>query len=422
MAIINTKSDMASLDKWLGSVRGKRPLAVILGGSGHALIYSRSLGRRGIPTLTLDKSRDTGLYTRYGMTSLLPSVDENPAAWIAFLKHVAERLGERPVLFPTADEYLLFLARHREQVADRFHLIIPDSDTIEQIINKRIQYSIAENAGIPVPRTFYPESLGDVRVHAAELSYPVILKPYMYRGGKIIREKWLPAHSPAELIEQFRRVSASGHAFMVQEFIPGPRQAIFAYHGFWDRDGREIAWWTKQHLRGTHTEGSYHLTVEAPEVAALGRRFLTALKYKGFSHVEFKIDSRDGSYRLMEINARTGQSTQHGIAAGVDLPWLGYRHLTDAMGAETAPIAFKTGVTYVHEQTDLMTYLNMRKTGEIRFVPWLLSVLKADAKAIWASDDPVPFFMTAWKKARSLLRKTAARVTAMPWRRVPAVH
>ena len=118
--------------------------------------------------------------------------------------------------------------------------------------------------------------MADVRSWAAPLSYPSILKPYTFEGQQTIGKKAILLHTPSQLIDEFGRVSASGQGFMVQELIPGDRSAIFAYHGFWDSEGKEKAWWTKQHLRGTPLgDGSFHVTVDVPEVAALARRLLS---------------------------------------------------------------------------------------------------------------------------------------------------
>jgi predicted ATP-grasp superfamily ATP-dependent carboligase len=206
------------------------------------------------------------------------------------------------------------------------------------------------------------------------------------------------------LLEAYTRAEETGQQFMVQDIVPGESTSIFAYHGFWDHSGREVAWWTKQHLRGTElADGCYHVTVDAPEVAALSRRLLSAFNYIGCSHVELKLDPRDQVFRLMEINARTGLSTQQGVAAGVDLPWITYRYLTGRDPAEPGTITFRRGITYVNETTDVRAFLQYRKRGKLRFLPWLRSFLGATTKAHWAWNDPRPFVSLVGKLGISFL-------------------
>ncbi len=194
-----------------------------------------------------------------------------------------------------------------------------------------------------------------------EIPYPCILKPYSFRGRTSIGKKAVRANSPAELLEAYAHVEETGQQFMVQDIVPGESTSFFAYHGFWDHSGREVAWWTKQHLRGIElSEGCYEVTVDAPEVAKLSRRLLAAFDYKGCSHVEFKWDPRDQTYRLMEINARTGLSSQQGVIAGVDLPWIIYRYLNGMSWEDSSVNTFKRGVTYVNEITDFKAFLEYR--------------------------------------------------------------
>jgi len=59
-----------------------------------------------------------------------------------------------------------------------------------------------------------------------------------------------------------------------------------------------------------------------PNAVAHAEKLLTSLNWHGVAMVEFKRDNRDGSLRLMEINARFWGSLQLAIDAGVDFPRL----------------------------------------------------------------------------------------------------
>ena len=66
------------------------------------------------------------------------------------------------------------------------------------------------------------------------------------------------------------------------------------------------------------------------------RRLLHALGFHGISQVEYKRDPRDGTLRLMEVNARLWQWHSLAAACGVDLVQMAYR---DAIGE---PVAART--------------------------------------------------------------------------------
>ena len=138
----------------------------------------------------------------------------------------------------------------------------------------------------------------------------------------------------------------------------------------------------------------------------MSRKLLAAFDYRGFAHVEFKFDQRDNSFRLMEINARTGQSSQQGIAAGIDLPWIAYSYLTSNGTKHVAPETFKRGVTFVNEDVDLRGFSRNWRAGNVKFMPWLASILMAEAKAHWAWDDPGPALALAMDLGEEYFRTT----------------
>jgi len=53
------------------------------------------------------------------------------------------------------------------------------------------------------------------------------------------------------------------------------------------------------------------------------------MKWSGVGMVEFRIDERDGSLKLMEVNPRFWGSLQLSILSGVDFPYMLYRLFMD---------------------------------------------------------------------------------------------
>ena len=391
------------LERWLASNAGGRPLAVILGTSWNGLSFARSLGRRGVPVLLLESKRNLGSYTRYGKVLALPPVDDDPQAWIEILRFVGARLAEPAVLMPMGDGHSLLLSRNEETLRPGFRFLVPPRATVEQIVDKRQQYAVAEAAGVPIPKTWFPESAPEARELSAAVSFPCILKPYTSQTASMGR-KVLVAGSAGELVSGYERLAADDVPAMVQEIVPGGDGALFGYLAVWDDEGRELAWLTKRKLRQNPPafgDGSLQVTVEAPEVAELSRRLLGALDYRGYVGVEFKLDAASGTFHLMEINPRTVSGNQMAISAGVDFPWIGYRYLTERDAAPAG--AFRPGVKFVNEELDTQAYRALRGTGGITFGQWARSLRGTTSRAVWARDDPLPFLVLA----KRLLRGTA---------------
>jgi D-aspartate ligase len=394
------------LSRWLSKLPDNQPLAVIFGGSVNGLSFVRSLARRGVPTLLLETERLIGTYTRYGRVHFLPDAAEDPQSWIGLLGLVGSKLKQPGVLFPTSDLHNVLIAEHAGDLDRMFRFVVPGAETMERIVNKRLQYETASRAGIPIPPSFFPQSVGEVEQIADQVTYPCILKPYKsHVGRRKMVEKVALVESPEQLVNQYANVAAPGVEFMVQDIIPGGDDALFGYLAFWDSWGTECAWLTKQKLRQSARfgDGSHQTTVDAPEVAEMSRRLLSEFGYRGFVGVEFKYDERDRSFKLMEINPRTVSGNQLAISAGVDFPWLGYQYLT---GSERGVVSssFKTGVRYVNEEWDLMAYLRLRKNGDLTLLRWLRSVIQSEAKAIGCWKDPGPLLVAAGRISRAALR------------------
>lgn len=397
------------LERLLNQTHGKRPLAIVMGGSVNGLSFVRSLGRRGIPILLLDSERLVGTYSRYGTTVLLPQPDKNPDEWVGLLEFLGSRLDAHGVIFSTSDAHGLFVSQQAKLLERYFRFLVPSAETTAQIVDKKTQYTIAKSVGIPIPQTYFPKNLDEVRGISTGLKYPCIVKPYKaHEGrGKIGNKKVVVAESRKSLVSVFESIGNGDPSFMVQEIIPGEDNALYGYLAFWDANHHEHAWLTKRKLRQYpphYGDGSLQETIECQEVAQLGRKLLQAFNYQGFVGIEFKFDARDGTYRLMEINPRTVSGNQLCISAGVDFPGIGYQYLTGCdLGLHPAR-PFQRGVRYVNEEWDLKAYLALRKSGELTLGSWLHSIRGAQAKALGALDDPLPIVVTMSRVVRAFLR------------------
>jgi predicted ATP-grasp superfamily ATP-dependent carboligase len=411
-----------TVEKVLAQARGRRPLAVVLGGSVNGLSFVRNLGRRGIPTLLLDGERAVAMSSRFGSAIQLPPPDGSPEPWLELLEYLGSRLGAPGVLFPTSDALVLLVSRHAEAFARHFRFLVPGAETTARILDKRIQYTAARAAGIPVPRTWFPRTLDDVRSLSTDELYPCILKPHTSHEGRkrIGNRKAVVIETKESLVSVFESLGGGDPEFMVQEIIPGADDALYGYLAFWSADRRELAWLTKRKLRQhppRYGDGSWQETIDCPEVARLGRRLMRAFDYQGFVGIEFKVDARDGTCRLMEINPRTVSGNQLCIEAGVDFPGIGYQYLTGCdLGIDPAR-PFRRGVRYVHETWDLRACLALRTPGQLGLGPWVRSLREADARALWASDDPRPLVAAVYWPLRAALRE-AATALGRKWKRL----
>jgi D-aspartate ligase len=362
-----------------------------MGVSVTGLSYLRSLHRHGVPTLLLTERGWVGSPSRYGLTAYLPRLEDEPEVWLEVLTSTAGMSVRHPVLLVGFDQALLLVGEHAEELAGLYDFLVPPLSTSAAIVDKRRQYGLAAAAGIPIPRTFFPESSAEAVASAAEIEYPVLLKPYVGSAAAArLGGKAKVVDDPSMLRALFDRLADDGVPCMVQEIVPGGDDALYGYLSFWGSDATELAWITKQKLRQEPTlygDGSYQRTVEAPRVAELSRRFLKALDYRGVGSVEFKYDARDDSFRLMEVNARGVSANQLAVAAGVDLPYISYAYHADA---GVPAWEQRWDVHWIHEVRDMKVLLRESESSGTAAREWIRSLRRADAFAFGAWDDPAP--------------------------------
>jgi D-aspartate ligase len=398
-----------SLEHWLARLPRSPAPAVVMGGQAAGLCFARSIGRRGVPTVMLAGS-DT--HTRFATTVLLPDAVARPDVWLGVLDRIAARASEPPVLLPTSDPLVLLVAQSERALESRFRFIVPPAETVEAIVNKRVQYERARQADVPIPSTHFPESAEELDTLAREISYPCLLKPYeSHTSKRRIGAKAVIAGSADDLVAGYARFAGGEHRLMVQDLIPGGETALFGYVAFWDSGGEEHVWLTRQKLRQYPVRignGSLQRSVDLPELADLSRRLLSKFPYRGSVAIEYKLDPRDRSYRLIEINARTGASVQLSVDAGVDLPWLSYSHALRPDRSGDSPPTFRRGVQWMYEELDFRLFLEQREAGQVSWRRWLSSLRGTSSWAIWSPSDPLPFLHRAFAFVRSALGRFGA--------------
>ena len=182
------------------------------------------------------------------------------------------------------------------------------------------------------------------------------------------------------------------HLLMIQELIPGDDGQGVNYNSYFV-NGKPIAEFTAQKVRiEPPFFGSPRVLVSKmiPEIIDPGRRLLKRLNYNGYSCMEFKKDSRDGIYKLMEINCRNNLSGALAVKCGIDFPWIMYKHL---MWGETYySSTFESDVFWIDILHDLVRFFVSRKEEKYRLKDYLRPYLSKKVFAVFNLKDPMPFF------------------------------
>jgi predicted ATP-grasp superfamily ATP-dependent carboligase len=373
----------------------ERPAAIVIGvawANGLGLI--RSLGQAGVPVVALDpRPGAIGFASRYVTRAVVcPDPGPQESAFLDFLDHLGEELMRPGVLYLTQDEHVSTVSRNQQRLEQHFLFPFARWTVLRRIIDKRGQYSVAQELGVPLPATRFPRSETDAASVAREMPYPIIAKPvYHARFAETFGVKGFVAQRPKQAREYYQRGAAHGYQMMFQEIIPGDSAQLYTYGSYLNPHGEVLAQFTGRKLRqnprvfGTCRVGESY---PAPIVAELGLRLLRALGFWGISQVEFKLDPRDGQFKLMEVNARNYQWQHLATLCGANLAHVAYR---DVLGEPVTPVTAQThGKRWMLIASDLVLTPPEILRGETSLLQWLDSWRGLAAGGILSLTDPHP--------------------------------
>jgi len=367
--------------------------AVVVGGDYQGLGIVRSLGRHGIPVCVVDDEHSISRYSRHAtrFVKLAGLKDERMA--VEGLLDLGERLNLQGwVLYPTREELVAAFSRYRAELSQVFRVPTPGWESVRWAWDKRNTYQMAEELGIPVPATYYPQSVDDLDALDG-LTPPFAIKPaikehFIYAT----KAKAWRADNHAELKSLFRKASAlvGPGEVMVQELVPGGGSQQYSYCAFFRRGqavGSLVVRRRRQHPLQFGRASTYVESVDVPLLEQLSERFLRAIDYYGLVELEYKLDPRDSQFKLLDVNARTWGYHSIGPGAGVDFSYMLY---ADQMGLPVPPIRGQAGVGWVRMTTDIPAAMVAMFAGEVDLRSYVRSLMTCRVEAVFSLEDPLP--------------------------------
>jgi predicted ATP-grasp superfamily ATP-dependent carboligase len=365
---------------------------VVIGGDYQGLGIVRSLGRHGVPVCVIDDERSIAKYSRYATHWVRSAELRGERATVDAVIATGRRLGLQGwVLYPTRDETVSAICRHRDELQESFRVPTPDWSSARWALDKRNTYRLAGELGIPAPRTWYPLSADELAAIDGEPPFavkPAIKERFFYATG---RKAWR-AETRDELARRYEEAAAlvDPGQVMVQELIPGDGRTQFAYCAFFKEGeaiGSMVVRRRRQHPPGFGRASTFVETVELPELEELSKRFLRAIDYYGLIELEFKLDERDGRPKLLDVNARTWGYHTIGSRAGVDFPYLLF---ADQLAQPVTACRASPGISWIRLVTDLPTAVIELVGRRLDLRAYIRSLRTSQVEAVFSRDDPLP--------------------------------
>lgn len=373
----------------------KGPGAVVVGGDFHGLAIMRSLGRRGIPICVIDDGRAIARSSKYATHVLNAPSIRNQGETVDFVLKAAERLDLQGwVLFPTRDEHVAAFARSRDRLAETYRVPTPCWDSVKWAWNKKNTYQLAERLGISTPRTWAPSCIDEL--DAIEAEFPLCVKPAVKEDFfYATKAKAWRANNRTELRKRFQDAlqHVAGNDVLIQEIVPGGGDQQYSSCVFF-KDGVALASMEAKRLRQHPPEfgraATFVETIDSPHLLEPTSKFLSAMNYYGLAEIEYKLDPRDGKYKLLDVNARTWGFHGLGSAAGVDFSYLLF---ADQLGQTVQGGRGRPGVGWIRMVTDIPTSLHDILAGRLTVASYLRSLRDFGVESVYSRGDIMPTLM-----------------------------
>lgn len=273
------------------------------------------------------------MYSKIVHCTYIENVDE-PAVLLQTVTDFANAHAEKTcVVLGCTDDYASLLMEIKEKLPQNCIAPYISPALRDKLVSKADFYALCDEYTIPYPKTVCvdgPKDAGALSPQALGFAYPIIVKPsssiqywkYPFDGMK----KVYTAQTAEEAAAILAQIYGAGYPdkVILQDMIPGDDSFMHVLTAYVDQNHA-----VKMMCLG-------HVGLEEHTPKALGnhaaiiteyngplmeklKAFLEAIGYTGFANFDIKYDTRDGSYRVFEINLRQGRSNYYVTGAGYNI-------------------------------------------------------------------------------------------------------
>lgn len=236
------------------------------------------------------------------------------------------RQWEIGLLVPLFDIDIPVLAASREKFAQiGTQLAVPDQEAARLCNDKWKTCEFLKKQGLPVPGTWLQEQEACRAIEEGTASWPLIIKPRWGMGSLGIFQaddqeelRVLTRKCRESIRESYLKYEAAedlDHCVLIQEKLKGQEYGMDVIN---DLEGNWRQTIVKKKIAMRSGETDEAVTVDNPQLKALGRRMGEGLKHRG--NLDMDVMESQGQFYVLEMNARFGGGYPFSHSAGVNLP------------------------------------------------------------------------------------------------------
>lgn len=312
-------------------------IPVLLGSDVNVYGMARSFHEAyGIPSVAIGKGRLNA--TSNSRIVSVEVVEPNLEDDEVFCKTLIDFAGRYPkeqtlLLVPCGDNYIKLLVRNQDKLRPYYRFECISEELLMRLSIKESFYEVCTEHGFAFPKTTAC-SYENYKTVELPFDFPVIIKPsnsVAYWNCKFPhKKKVFVAQNKEEFTAILNAIYGSSYKdhLILQEYIPGDDSQMRVMNCYCGSDKKVKLIALGQALLEEHSPegiGSYAAIINTRDdaLAQQMKDFLEGIGYVGFANFDMKLDPRDGTYKLFEMNLRQGRSSFFVTASGYNLAkWL----------------------------------------------------------------------------------------------------
>ena len=337
--------------------------------------------------------RDPAFFSRYCKRNFLRNIISSSRISVEDLLKIGCKIGRRSILIPTTDEDAVFVAENASLLKEWFIFPNQNAELVRSLCNKMKMHYLAKRFKIPTAEAIFPLSRQDATDFLKTASFPIVLKVIDGWRLKASIERNVIVHTERELLEKYEFMQDPVEPnLMLQEYIPGEDDTVWMFNGYFNErsdclvgfSGKKIRQWPLH--RGLTSLG---ICSKNECLEKVTKDFMRAINYKGILDVGYRFDSRDGRYKVLDVNPRVG-ATFRLFVSNTQMDVVRALYL-DMTGQPIIAGVAEDGRKWLVEDIDWASSLCSHSNGSLSLKNWSDSYRGVREAAYFAHDDPLPF-------------------------------
>lgn len=329
---------------------------------------------------------------------IVEDVDTKEVLLPTLKKFAEEHKDELLILIGCTDAYADLIIENKDVLSEHYFCACPRADLAKKLISKEAFYEMCVKYGMDFPKTVIIKDQNETaKFDTLPFPYPIILKPSSsiryWQNPFDGMKKVYKVDTPEEAKEIAETIFASGYddSLIIQDFIPGDDSRMYVLTAYCDQKAQVKMMCLGHVLLEEHTPkgiGNHVaiLTEYHEELMKTVKAFLESVGYTGFANFDIKFDTRDGKFKIFEINLRQGRSNFYVTHSGANIARYFVGDATGTLAEETAymkepsfwhTVPKKIIYSYIKDEETMQkvqTLVKEKKSASSLFYPYDLNM------------------------------------------------